>query len=170
MRKAVCFTDGLRTASVRQAMTTGQMQSTTSVSYTHLHGLTCLLHEKPFAGVNGSGKHNNWSLISDDGINLLNPGDTPHENVQFLLVLACILKAVDVHADLLRESASNVGNDLRLGGHEAPPAIISVFLDVYKRQAYLLVGDKAQIVKTGGDSRLAGYPYDPRFPACLYFA
>ena len=92
------------------------------------HGMTCLLHEKPFAGVNGSGKHNNWSLISDDGINLLSPGDTPHENIQFLLVLACILKAVDIHADLLRESAADVGNDHRLGANEAPPAIISVFL------------------------------------------
>ena len=92
------------------------------------HGLTCLLHEKPFAGVNGSGKHNNWSLTSDDGVNLLSPGETPHENVQFLLVLACVLKAVDVHADLLRESAADVGNDHRLGANEAPPAIISVFL------------------------------------------
>ncbi len=92
------------------------------------HGLTCLLHEKPFAGVNGSGKHNNWSLISDNGINMLNPGETPHANIQFLLVLACILKAVDVHADLLRESAADVGNDHRLGANEAPPAIISVFL------------------------------------------
>ncbi|MCI8863736.1 MAG: glutamine synthetase type III [Lachnospiraceae bacterium] len=92
------------------------------------HGLTCLLHEKPFAGVNGSGKHNNWSLISDDGVNLLSPGDTPHENIQFLLVLGCILKAVDVHADLLREAAADVGNDHRLGANEAPPAIISVFL------------------------------------------
>ena len=91
-------------------------------------GLTCLLHEKPFAGVNGSGKHNNWSLTSDDGVNLLNPGDTPHENIQFLLVLACILKAVDTHADLLRESAADIGNDHRLGANEAPPAIISVFL------------------------------------------
>jgi glutamine synthetase len=92
------------------------------------HGMHCLLHEKPFDGVNGSGKHNNWSLTTDDGINLLNPGDTPHENMQFLLVLACILKAVDVHADLLRESAADVGNDHRLGANEAPPAIISVFL------------------------------------------
>ncbi len=91
-------------------------------------GLVCLLHEKPFAGVNGSGKHNNWSLTTDDGINLLDPGKRPHENRQFLLILACILKAVDVHADLLRESAANVGNDHRLGAHEAPPAIISVFL------------------------------------------
>ncbi len=92
------------------------------------HGLTCLLHEKPFAGVNGSGKHDNWSLTTNDGINLLNPGDTPHENVQFLLVLACILQAVDRHADLLRQSASVPGNDHRLGANEAPPAIISVFL------------------------------------------
>lgn len=92
------------------------------------HGLRCLLHEKPFAGVNGSGKHNNWSLTTDDGINLLDPGKTPHENVQFLLVLTCILKAVDIHADLLRESAADVGNDHRLGGNEAPPAVISVFL------------------------------------------
>ena len=92
------------------------------------HGLHCLLHEKPFAGVNGSGKHDNWSLVTDNGINLLEPGKTPNQNIQFLLVLACVLKAVDRHADLLRQSASNVGNDLRLGAHEAPPAIISVFL------------------------------------------
>ena len=92
------------------------------------HGMRCLLHEKPFAGVNGSGKHNNWSLTTDDGINLLEPGKTPHENIQFLLVLTCILKAVDEHADLLRESAADVGNDHRLGGNEAPPAVISVFL------------------------------------------
>ena len=92
------------------------------------HGLVCLLHEKPFAGVNGSGKHNNWSITTDDGINMLDPGKTPHENVQFLLVLACILKAVDVHADLLRESAADPGNDHRLGANEAPPAIISIFL------------------------------------------
>ena len=92
------------------------------------HGLKCILHEKPFAGVNGSGKHDNWSLVTDDGINLLEPGKTPHENVQFLLVLSCILKAVDRHADLLRESASDVGNDHRLGANEAPPAIISIYL------------------------------------------
>ena len=92
------------------------------------HGLVCLLHEKPFAGVNGSGKHNNWSLVTDDGINLLEPGKTPHDNIQFLLVLACILRAVDEHADLLRESAADVGNDHRLGANEAPPAIISVYL------------------------------------------
>ncbi len=92
------------------------------------HGLRCLLHEKPFAGVNGSGKHDNWSLTTDDGINLLDPGSTPYENIQFLMVLTCVLRAVDKHADLLRESASDVGNEERLGGMEAPPAIISVFL------------------------------------------
>ena len=92
------------------------------------HGMKCLLHEKPFAGVNGSGKHDNWSLTTDDGKNLLEPGKTPHENIQFLLVLTCILKAVDKHADLLRESAADPGNDHRLGANEAPPAIISVFL------------------------------------------
>ena len=92
------------------------------------HGLVCLLHEKPYAGVNGSGKHNNWSIGTDTGENLLDPGDTPNENLQFLLVLSCIMKAVDTHADLLRQSASCVGNDQRLGGQEAPPAIISIFL------------------------------------------
>ena len=101
------------------------------------------LNEKPFAGVNGSGKHNNWSLTSDDGINMLNPGDTPHENIQFLLVLACILKAVDKHADLLRESAACVGNDHRLGAHEAPPAIISCFLGSQLEEVV------AQLIGTG---------------------
>ncbi len=111
------------------------------------HGLTCLLHEKPFAGVNGSGKHNNWSLATDNGVNLLDPGETPNENIQFLLVLACVIKAVDTHADLLRQSASDVGNDHRLGANEAPPAIISIFLgeqleDVVK-----------QLVETGEAAR-----------------
>ena len=92
------------------------------------HGLTCLLHEKPFDGVNGSGKHNNWSLSTDDGINFLNPGRKPHENLLFLLTLSCVIRAVDEHADLLRWSAADVGNDHRLGRQEAPPAIISIFL------------------------------------------
>ena len=92
------------------------------------HGMKCLLHEKPFDGVNGSGKHNNWSLATDDGINLLDPGSTPHENIQFLLILSCIVKAVDEHAGLLRESAADPGNDHRLGANEAPPAIVSIFL------------------------------------------
>lgn len=107
------------------------------------HGLQCLLHEKPFAGVNGSGKHNNWSLTTDDGINLLDPGVTPHQNVQFLLVLTCILKAVDEHADLLRASAADVGNDHRLGANEAPPAVLSVFLGEQ-------LGDVvSQLIRTG---------------------
>ncbi len=92
------------------------------------HNLECLLHEKPFAGVNGSGKHNNWSIITDTGINLLDPGKKPHENTKFLLFLAAIIKAVDEHAVLLRLSASNPGNDHRLGANEAPPAIVSIFL------------------------------------------
>ncbi|MDD3277611.1 MAG: glutamine synthetase III [Lachnospiraceae bacterium] len=92
------------------------------------HGMKCLLHEKPFAGVNGSGKHDNWSLTTNDGINLLDPGKTPHENIQFLLVLSCVIAAVDKHAGLLRESAADPGNDHRLGANEAPPAIISMFL------------------------------------------
>ena len=111
-------------------------------------GLACLLHEKPFAGVNGSGKHDNWSLSTDDGINLIDPGETPNENIQFLLILSCIIKAVDRHADLLRLSAACPGNDERLGGSEAPPAIISVFL-----------GDQLedvvrQLVETGAASKL----------------
>lgn len=92
------------------------------------HGLECLLHEKPFEGINGSGKHNNWSLVTDDGINLMSPGETPHDNIQFLLILACVLAAVDKHADLLRLSAADVGNEHRLGADEAPPAIISAFI------------------------------------------
>mgnify|MGYP001440791925 FL=1 len=92
------------------------------------HGLACLLHEKPFAGVNGSGKHNNWSLSTDTGINLLDPGKTPHENAQFLLFLCAVIKAVDEYQDLLRMSVATAGNDHRLGANEAPPAIVSIFL------------------------------------------
>ncbi|MBO5459110.1 MAG: glutamine synthetase III [Lachnospira sp.] len=106
------------------------------------HGLVCLLHEKPFAGVNGSGKHNNWSITTDDGINLLDPGKTPHENIQFLLVLGAVMKAVDTHADLLRESASCVGNDHRLGANEAPPAVISMFLGEQLEDVVMQLIDK----------------------------
>ncbi len=91
-------------------------------------GLVCLLHEKPYAGVNGSGKHTNWSLSTDDGTNLLEPGDTPHANAQFLLFICALISSVDRHADVLRRSAANSGNDHRLGGNEAPPAIISIFM------------------------------------------
>ena len=126
------------------------MEAMKRVAYKH--DLRCLLHEKPYAGVNGSGKHNNWSITTDNGENLLDPGDTPNKNIQFLLVLACILKAVDTHADLLRQSASDVGNDHRLGANEAPPAIISVFLgdqleDVVRQ--LVETGDAAK-VKQGG--------------------
>jgi glutamine synthetase len=104
------------------------------------HGLTCLLHEKPFAGVNGSGKHNNWSLVTDTGENLMKPGKNPHENLQFLLITAAVIKAVDEHAELLRMAASCPGNDQRLGASEAPPAIVSIFLgaqleDIYEQFA-----------------------------------
>ena len=92
------------------------------------HGLVCLLHEKPFEGINGSGKHNNWSVCTDDGINLLNPGRTPAQNIQFLVFLMAVIKAVDDYADLIRVSAASAGNDHRLGAHEAPPAIVSIFL------------------------------------------
>ena len=92
------------------------------------HGMVCLLHEKPFAGVNGSGKHNNWSMATDDGTNLLSPGETPYENAQFLLFLCAVIQAVDDYQDLLRLSVATAGNDHRLGANEAPPAIISIFL------------------------------------------
>jgi len=92
------------------------------------HNLVCLLHEKPFAGVNGSGKHNNWSMSTDDGQNLLDPGSTPHENAQFLLFLCAVIKAVDEYSDLLRASIASAGNDHRLGANEAPPAIVSIYL------------------------------------------
>ena len=92
------------------------------------HGLVCLLHEKPFAGVNGSGKHNNWSMATDTGVNLLSPGETPYENAQFLLFLCAVIKAVDDYQDLLRISVATAGNDHRLGANEAPPAVISIFL------------------------------------------
>ena len=92
------------------------------------HGLVCLLAEKPFAGVNGSGKHNNWSIATDAGQNLLSPGETPYENAQFLLFLCAVIKAVDDYQDLLRISVATAGNDHRLGANEAPPAVISMFL------------------------------------------
>lgn len=116
------------------------------------HDMKCLLHEKPFAGVNGSGKHNNWSLVTNEGENLLEPSSRPHENKQFLLVLACIIKAVDKYAGLLRESAADPGNDHRLGANEAPPAIISIFLgsqleDIMDQ--YVASGSAATSIKGG---------------------
>lgn len=124
-----------------------QLTMETMKKVANRHNLTCLLHEKPFAGVNGSGKHDNWSLCTDTGVNLLDPGKTPHENIQFLLIIACIMKAVDTHADLLRQSAADVGNDHRLGAGEAPPAIISMFLG---EQLEDVVN---QLVETGAAAR-----------------
>ncbi|MDD3222254.1 MAG: glutamine synthetase type III [Clostridia bacterium] len=116
------------------------------------HDLVCLLHEKPFAGINGSGKHNNWSMSTDTGSNLLDPGTTPHQNKQFLLILSAILKAVDEYAPLLRESAANPGNDHRLGANEAPPAIISIFLGEQLEDVLSQLSEKGEATssKVGG--------------------
>ncbi|MHB1350802.1 MAG: glutamine synthetase type III [Desulfobulbus sp.] len=125
------------------------------------HDMVCLLHEKPYAGVNGSGKHNNWSLATDDGINLLEPGTTPEENAQFLVVLCALLKAVDTHADIMRATCAHSGNDHRLGANEAPPAIISCFLGdeladiltaLAKGQKYCRQNGVCQFLKIGVDS------------------
>ncbi|MCH9627829.1 MAG: Glutamine synthetase [Chlamydiales bacterium] len=128
------------------------------------HGLTCLLHEKPFAGINGSGKHNNWSLATDKGENLLEPGHTPHENARFLLFCAAVVRAVHIHAPLLRMSVASAGNDHRLGQHEAPPGIMSVFLgehlfDIFQR----LIKGEAHEGESGGDLTL-GVSLLPRIP------
>ncbi len=129
------------------------------------HDLVCLLHEKPYAGINGSGKHNNWSLSTDDGINLLEPGNTPAENVQFLLFLSALIKAVDTHADILRATCAHAGNDHRLGANEAPPAIISIFMgdDLTQILEKISKGEKIsskgkQFVKVGVDT----LPDDPQ--------
>ncbi len=119
------------------------------------HGFVCLLHEKPFAGVNGSGKHNNWSMVTDDGINLLNPGQTPHENMVFLVMLCSVVRAVDKYANLLRASVANAGNEHRLGANEAPPAIVSIFLgdqltDIFGQ----LAAGGAKTSKQGGELKL----------------
>ncbi len=123
------------------------------------HGLVCLLHEKPYAGINGSGKHNNWSLSTDDNINLLEPGRTPGENVTFLLFVSALLKAVDTHADILRATCASAGNDHRLGANEAPPAIVSVFMgdELTEILEKISKGEKfsakgAQFVKVGVDT------------------
>ncbi len=119
------------------------------------HDLVCLLHEKPFAGVNGSGKHNNWSMVTDDGVNLLDPGETPHDNMVFLVMLCAIIRAVDEHAKLLRASVANTGNEHRLGANEAPPAIVSIFLgdqltDIFEQ----LAKGSASSSKKGGELKL----------------
>jgi len=128
------------------------------------HNLVCLLHEKPFSGINGSGKHNNWSMTTDTGINLLEPGKTPHQNRQFLLILAAILKAVDEYAPLLRQSAATPGNDHRLGANEAPPAIISVFLGEQLEDVLMQLCESGEAThsKSGGELNV-GVSTVPRF-------
>src|SRR5699024_5117838 len=118
------------------------------------HGMVALLHEKPFEGINGSGKHNNWSISTDTGVNLLEPGETPHENAQFLLFLCAVIKAVDEHQDLLRLSVATAGNDHRLGANEAPPAIISVFLgDELAEILKAIEEDRSEERRVGKESR-----------------
>jgi glutamine synthetase len=128
------------------------------------HGFMCLLHEKPFAGVNGSGKHNNWSMVTDDGVNLLDPGDTPHDNMVFLVMLCAVVRAVDRYAPLLRASVANAGNEHRLGANEAPPAIVSIFLgdqltDIFEQ----LAKGGAKRSKRGGELKL-GVSTLPQLP------
>ena len=128
------------------------------------YGLVCLLHEKPFAGVNGSGKHNNWSMGTDTGANLLEPGDTPHENLQFLFFCAAVIQAVNTHQALLRASIASPGQDHRLGANEAPPAIISIFLGSELERVFgAIEAGKAQTSKPGSFLGL-GTPVLPALP------
>ena len=141
-----------------------QLVMETLKSVAHRHGLACLLHEKPFAGMNGSGKHNNWSMCTNDGQNLLDPGKTPHENAQFLVFFVAVIQAVDEYAELLRLFAANAGNDHRLGANEAPPAIISIFLgeqltEILEHVEY----GKVRACKQNGDLKI-GVSTLPRFP------
>ena len=126
------------------------------------YGLVCLQHEKPFEGVNGSGKHNNWSLSTDTGVNLLSPGETPHENAQFLLFLCAVIKAVDDYQDLLRMSVATAGNDHRLGAQEAPPAVISIFLGTELEDIIdSIVSDLHLADMVRRNRVLTGYFFDP---------
>jgi glutamine synthetase len=142
-------------STVNVACDHNQLTMETLVKIAKRHGLVCLLNEKPFAGVNGSGKHNNWSMATDDGMNLLEPGSTPHENMQFLVVLCAVLRAVDKYSKLLRASVACPGNDHRLGANEAPPAIVSAFLgdqltDIFEQLAH----GGAKTSKKGGHLQL----------------
>jgi len=128
------------------------------------HGMICLLHEKPYRGVNGSGKHNNWSLATDDGINLLNPGNTPGDNMSFLLFVSAVLDAVDTYAPLLRLSAANTGNDHRLGANEAPPAIISIFLGDQLQEIIEGIATGKPIKSAEGQKMELGVHTLPKFP------
>jgi glutamine synthetase len=128
------------------------------------YGLVCLLHEKPFAGINGSGKHNNWSMSTDNGSNLLNPGDTPHENIQFLFFCAAVIQAVNKHQALLRASVANVGQDHRLGANEAPPAIISIFLGGELEKVFNAIGSGEAAVSSDMGFLGLGTPVLPPLP------
>ncbi len=131
------------------------------------HGLVCLLHEKPFAGVNGSGKHNNWSIGTDDGINLMNPGKTPHENLTFLVFVSAVIKAVDTYAPLLRLSAANTGNDHRLGANEAAPAIISIFLGEQLQEIFEGIASGKTLSSAEGKKLELGVTTLPKLPKDL---
>jgi len=128
------------------------------------HGMACLLHEKPFAGVNGSGKHNNWSICTDTGVNLLEPGDSPMENAQFLLFLAAVIKAVDTHQDLLRISVATAGNDHRLGANEAPPAIVSMYVGDELEKVLDCLSNGTDYSKCDRPQMEIGVDVLPRFP------
>ena len=127
------------------------------------HGMVCLLHEKPFAGVNGSGKHNNWSMSTDTGVNLLSPGETPHENAQFLLFLCAVIQAVDDYQDLLRTAVATAGNDHRLGANEAPPAVVSIFLGDELTAVLKSIEADAPYQGTERTRMKLGVPVLPRF-------
>jgi len=143
---------------------TNQLVMETMRKVADRHEMVCLLHEKPFAGVNGSGKHNNWSMATDTGMNLLEPGKTPHDNAQFLLFLVATIKAVDVYAPLLRATAANSGNDHRLGANEAPPAIISIFLGSQINEILENLSEgKPVIAKEGGELEI-GVTSLPKLP------
>jgi glutamine synthetase len=133
-------------------------------SIANKHGLACLLHEKPFAGVNGNGKHNNWSIATDTGINLLEPGETPYENAQFLLFLAAVIRAVDEYQDILRVSVASAGNDHRLGANEAPPAIVSIFLGDELTNILEAIESGTAYKDKGKDQMEIGVSVLPHFP------
>lgn len=146
--------------SVDHNMMTMDVLSTTAEK----HGFVCLLHEKPFAGVNGSGKHNNWAITGPDGKNWLKPGDTPHANAKFMTIICALMKAVDTHADLLRASVASAGNDHRLGANEAPPAVVSIFLgDCLTDVVEQIEAGGASSSKDGGDIEL-GVDHLPKLP------
>jgi len=128
------------------------------------HDLVCLLHEKPYAGINGSGKHNNWSLSTDDGVNLLEPGQTPSENVQFLVFMSALIKAVDIHADILRGTCASAGNDHRLGANEAPPAIISIFMGEELTEILEKISKGQQVTVKGAQYMKVGVDTLPEIP------